>query len=219
MLGAPLLGVKLIHLPTATEREGHIEALQRALPDWPIEVMAASDGVAWDANPEVLKAHPWTGERISRGNIGCTQSHLLLLREAVLARKGLILFEDDAEIIVAGKGVNEFVSHVQTLSGESWDIILLGATEYVTSHPIDARVARVRRFWGTHAMIVSLRAAEAALVAFDVYQREGKFPPADWLYNRAIADAQLMVYGPTLPKQLCQQAPGLVSAITGKTRV
>ncbi len=214
-----MLGAKIIHLPAAKEREGHIAALRAALPDWPIEVTAASDGAAWDENPLVEKAHPWTGERISRGNIGCTQSHILLLRDAVLQRKSVILFEDDAEIVVPGKEVNDFVAHVQGLSGERWDIILLGATEYVTAHPIDARAARVRRFWGTHAMIVGVRAAEAALVAWDAYQREGKFPPADWLYNRAIADGQLMVYGPTLPKQLCRQAPGLISAITGKVRV
>jgi len=215
--------VKLIHLPAATEREGHIAALRAALPDWPIEVVEASNGAAWDANPAVAKAHPWTGERVGRGILGCAESHLLLLRDAVLERRGVILFEDDAQVVVSGKEVNEFVQYVQGVSGTPpaapWDIILLGANEYVTSHPIDARTARVRRFWGTHAMIVSLRAAEAALVAWDAYQREGKFPPADWLYNRAIADAQLMVIGPALPQQLCRQAPGLVSAITGKVRV
>jgi hypothetical protein len=121
-------------------------------------------------------------------------------------------------MMVTGSEIDHFTRHVSTLSGERWDILLLGANEYVDFTPIDARTTRVKRFWGTHAMILRPRAIEAVLKTFETSQKDGVFLPADWLYNRAIIDHRLACYGPSFPTQLCRQVPGLVSAITGKRR-
>jgi GR25 family glycosyltransferase involved in LPS biosynthesis len=209
----------VIHLPSALEREPWIQRLETGL-GWRLTWVEASDGSAWHTDPTIGKRHPWTGEPISRGNIGCTETHLRILQRVAASGSGAVavIFEDDCELTTTGAEVDQFIRHVSTLSGERWDILLLGATEYVDFTPIDARTARVKRFWGTHAMILRPRAIEAALKAFQAFQAEGKFPPADWLYNRAIAESHLACYGPCIPRQLCRQVPGLVSAITGKVR-
>lgn len=211
----------IIHLPTATEREPLITALRDTL-GWDLAIHPASDGSAWFHDPSVAKAHPWTRKPISQGNIGCTQSHLQILEHASPDSGIAAIFEDDCVLQASREEIAAFVE----CAPANWDILLLGATEYVESRPATAGTRRcapptyrhVNRFWGTHALLVKPTAAAAALRAFAETQREGVFVPADWLYNEAIKRGKLVCYGPLTPTQFCCQAPGFISAITGKAR-
>ena len=213
-------GGYIIHLDSATERSTAIEALQRTF-FMPLVVTPASNGEAWMRDATVSKRHVLAGQQVTQGMLGCAESHMNLLSRGL--HEGLdelAIFEEDCEFVVGGHTVKEWVDGVRA-SGVPWDILLLGANEYVNQPPVPTVVGgavKVGRFWGTHAMLVRARAAEAAIRTFTQSQKEGFFLPADWMYNEAIRREGLVVFGPPSPKALCRQIPGLVSAITGKVR-
>jgi GR25 family glycosyltransferase involved in LPS biosynthesis len=215
----------IIHLKGAQEREELVEIMKCGWPWQPQPtVFSASDGTAWSADSGIAKAHPFTRAPVSKGVIGCAESHLDILYGRSLAYEDpasfIAILEDDCEFVVDPDQLRAFVDYVSSAQKE-WDILLLGANEYVESEPVEGgvfAVQKVHRFWGTHAMLVRRRAAEAALRAFDTAQRAGVFLPADWMYNEAIKQHGLLCIGPTSPNALCRQAPGLVSSITGRRR-
>ena len=148
--------------------------------------------------------------------MGCAKSHLNLLNPE--NKNGVIIFEDDAELVLSMESVDRFVDEVIQMQGADWDIILLGANEYVNSKPITHEITRVYRFWGTHAMIINGKMFEIIKKTFYDTMNEGIFLPADWMYNEAIYRHKMRVFGPSSPKLFFRQVPGLVSAITGKVR-
>jgi GR25 family glycosyltransferase involved in LPS biosynthesis len=154
--------------------------------------------------------------------MGCAESHIRLLKGAVDRGEDLIVFEDDCEILLTADGVMFALEHmrevIQTVNGGEWDILLLGANEYVDSQPVTPLISRISRFWGTHAMLIRSRAAREVLRVFVETQKEGVFYPADWLYNEAIKRRGLAVFAPTNPRAFCRQIPGLRSDVTGGVR-
>lgn len=208
----------MIHLEKATERLPLIENLKNL---FDLEIFQAKDGSEWAAHPQIQKAHPHTKQPVSKGNIGCTHSHIDIIHRALKrGDKSVIIFEDDCDLAksVARDAVMKFI-HLSNTLGESWDILLLGASEYVeSSETPSADYKRVNRFWGTHAIILRERGMRAALKAFAEAQRQGVFLPADWLYNEAIKLDGLCCFGPSDPFQLCRQKVGLVSYVTGSIR-
>jgi GR25 family glycosyltransferase involved in LPS biosynthesis len=214
----------IIHLPGATEREPHVAALRAALAleplEWKLQVFSASDGSEWAALPTMGKLHPRNSVPVSQGVIGCAHSHLSIIQHALETQKaGVIIFEDDCQLrIGAAKAIDDFMYHVNTDLSGKWDMLLLGANEYVEAGRVSPQAWQVKRFWGTHAIILRRRACEAVLEAFRAHQKEGYFPPADWLINAAIVIGQLVCYAPDTPTSFCQQVPGLRSAITGEVR-
>ena len=77
-------------------------------------------------------------------------------------------------------------------------------------------ICSVRRFWGTHAVIVRRRAMLAILDMYQTSIQDGYGLPADWLYSYAIKRSSLRAYAPIVP--LVRQRPGLVSLISGNLR-
>lgn len=212
MLGA--IPCKVIHLDSAVEREPFLQQLQTSL-GRKLEWVSASTGAAWAADLAIPKKHPYEARDVRIGELGCCQSHYDILQAAYRNDKYVVaIFEDDCELLVSAREVDEFITGVP----DDWDILLLGANEYVSSQPIQKGFARVRRFWGTHAMILRGRAMKAVFDAFESALNRGVFLPADWLYNAAIEEAGLVVYGPVGPKSLVRQRPGVVSSITGRVR-
>jgi GR25 family glycosyltransferase involved in LPS biosynthesis len=181
----------------------------------PIIISKASDGSEyWDS--DIKMRHPWGNERLTPGMMGCTKSHMNLLDNE--NRQGVYIFEDDTELVMSMEHVERFIDEVLKTQGDSWDIILLGANEYVNSKPITHEINRVYRFWGTHAMIINYNAYDFIKKTFYDALDEGVFLPADWMYNEAIRQYKLRVFAPSSPKLFFRQLPGLVSAITGKIR-
>jgi GR25 family glycosyltransferase involved in LPS biosynthesis len=213
------LQATVIHLEKATERASLIENLKGI---FDLEIFHAKDGSEWATNPQIQKKHPHIRQPISQGNIGCTHSHIELIHGA-LKRKdsSIIILEDDCHMKpgITAEDIMKF-SHLANTLGQPWDILLLGASEYVESTATSSpQYKKVNRFWGTHALILRERGMRAVLKAFAESQRRGEFLPADWLYNEAIKIDGLVCYGPADHHQHCEQKVGLVSYITGTTRL
>ena len=202
----------VIHLEGTANRLPLIEALQKGT-GLPLTVFFASDGLAtWPIAPSFR--HPWKFSRLTQGMIGCAESHLAVLEKAETAKEPFFLFEDDTELVVPFQEVTDFVNSIKG----RWDIILLGANEYVESAAAPTSV-KVGRFWGTHAMLINPACCSTIMDVFSEEIIDGIFLPADWMYNEAIRKRGLKVYGPAEPGRFFKQKSGLVSLITGNVRL
>ena len=208
----------IIHLETALERKPLVNRIQELFPA--LEIYAAKDGSQWSADSKIQKAHPWTKKPVTKGCIGCTHSHIDIIHDALTKKEAsIIIFEDDCDFKaeLTRDDLTKYIHMANTLS-EPWDVLLLGATEYVESVPLTADYTKVGRFWGAHALILRERGMRAALKAFYASQKAGDFLPGDWLYNEAIRLDSLVCYGPADPFRFCKQKEGLMSYLTGKVR-
>lgn len=117
----------VIHLEKATERLALIENLKTL---FDLEIFQAKDGSEWAVHPQIQKAHPHTKPPVSKGNIGCTHSHIEIIHRALKrGDKSVIIFEDDCDL--GGEATKEAVMkfiHLSNTLGEPWDILLLGAS-------------------------------------------------------------------------------------------
>lgn len=212
---------QILHAAWMEERGGLVEKLKQEIGQgWDIDVFLAIDGRHYQNKADLAKRHPWTGDPVTPGTIGCTLSHVEMLRKSVLEARPhpLFILEDDCIPVLPYAQWEMFIMTADLFTKKEWDILLLGATEYVESSVASFSARRVERFWGTHAVIVKPRAAEAILRTFVETQKEGVFMPADWLYNEAIRRHGLRCYGPADPHCLCKQATGLVSSNAGEIR-
>lgn len=180
-----------------------------------LEVFSAKDGAEWEKSSKISKQHPLEKRPVKQGEIGCAHSHIDIIYGSLKSKeKHTLLFEDDCEILGSRDDIYGFIHQ----AGKEWDILLLGANEYVESEAAQGPYTRVKRFWGAHGLVLSEKAMRAALQVFADAQKQGVFLPADWMYNEAIKQADLVCYGPAKLDMLCRQKTGLISAITGKKR-
>lgn len=204
-----------IHLLRETGREAFMTHFQNGL-GRPIAVWPASEGseVAARGWP---RGHPHERET-SIGALGCLDSHIRLLRKQMQAGWEIMgIFEDDAELVVDSKKLGEFYKEASSLKPE-WDLLILGANEWVDFKKVVPGITRPTRYWGTHAFLIRRSAAEAVVSLFEDLQKKGFSYPADWLYSYAISQKGLIAYGPDVCRSLIRQKPGLISAINGKVR-
>lgn len=199
-----------IHLESATEREAGIvrleEAFGRPITRW--KATRAEDALAQGEG----RRHP-LGGLTQGGHLGNVDSVIRLLKKMIAERTPVIgIFEDDAEVVNAA-GLEAFVA----ARAPGWDILLLGANEWVDVSAPAAGAVRVRRFWGNHAVILNQRAARAFIAMHARLTSRGFAYPTDWLYTEAVKEG-LKVYGPADPRAYCIQTVGLVSLITGNVR-
>lgn len=202
----------IIHLKDKTERQPLIESLQKAS-GLPLTIFNALTRT--DLTKKGL-SHPWRHDVLTDGMIGCTLSHLALLNLARSSQQPTYIFEDDVQVL---KPFSPFLYEMIS-SNLEWDIILLGANEYVSSEHLAnyKGIRTIHRFWGTHAMLIHPSAVQKIRSVFDSSVENDIFLPADWLYNEAIKIHGLRVYGPANSKEFVIQAPGFISAITGRQR-
>jgi GR25 family glycosyltransferase involved in LPS biosynthesis len=207
----------VIHLDTATERLPIIENIRKKMIHT-LEVFSAKDGTEWEKSEKIAKIHPFEKKPVPRGHLGCTHSHIDIIHKSLKDKEThTIIFEDDCDITGTQDDIYGFIHRAGNLP-VAWDILLLGANEYVESTQFDNTYTRVNRFWGTHALVLTDKAMRAALKVFADAQKKGEFLPADWMYNEAIKQHELVCYAPTRIASICRQKPGLVSAINGKVR-
>lgn len=204
----------VIHLDSVVERIPVIEAATAAL-KVPLEIFPASDGSEiWSPD---LK-HPWRFDKLSKGMVGCGQSHYKLLKMVYESEApGLLLTEDDLVVYESSESIKELINRIDKETQGSWDILLLGAKEYVESSAF-LSFERVGRFWGSHAMYIKRSAIPHLLEVYDDSLENSILVFADWMYNEGIRLRNLKVFGPSKEdiKKYVKQAPGLVSSLTGK---
>ena len=208
----------VIHLDKAVERKPLVERMKDFFPA--LEIYEARDGTQWEKDSRIQKTHPWTKKPVTLGILGCAHSHIDLIHDALTKKDGsLVIFEDDCAFGDLTRETLMKYIHGANLLEKSWDILLLGGTEYVESEAtMSADYKKVGRFWGAHALILREWGMRAVLKTFHAAQMKGEFLPADWLYNEAIRLESLVCYGPTDPFRFCQQKEGLLSYLTGKIR-
>jgi len=202
----------VIHREQDKERMPLIQALERDL-DRPLQIFEALDGRAL-ANTGFPTRHPLPGEKITPGVIGCVASHIELIESAFKESYEFVcIFEDDAEVV---GDLEEYLACVAKLPKA--DIICFGTNEIVDGElTADPSILKIRRFWGTHAIMITRKAMHALLMTYHDGIKNGILYPADWLYNTAIKNYSLLAYAPF--RSIIKQKPGLVSSINGKTRV
>jgi GR25 family glycosyltransferase involved in LPS biosynthesis len=200
----------IIHRDEDTDREPTIEALEQALG----HTIQRFDAISGDFLLEqgFPSQHPRESTPTSAGNIGCTASHIEILEATLRSEfQQVCIFEDDAELV--GE-LELYLDAVKNLPEA--DLVFLGVNEIVDGEPVAERIFKIRRFWGTHAVLVNRRACEAI---FEVYRQslsDGYALPADWLYSHAIQTKGLVAYAPVRP--VIRQKPGLVSLTSGNVR-
>jgi GR25 family glycosyltransferase involved in LPS biosynthesis len=203
----------VIHLDSAKERLPIIENLEKDL-KIPITIVSASDGSELWGSKELK--HPWIFNTLTKGMVGCGLSHYNILSKVV--EEGVLVLEDDAKVNCAHEEINTLLNDIREISKDDWDILLLGANEYIEHDRVNDAIHRVYKFWGTHALIVRKRCIPYILNSFDESLSRGVCLYGDWLYNHAIKKNKLKVYGPSSPKYYISQSEGYVSALTGKVR-
>jgi GR25 family glycosyltransferase involved in LPS biosynthesis len=200
-----------IHLTRIREREPFLTQFQNAL-GRPVQIWEASEGM------DVLhrgwpRKHPFEAQT-SIGALGCLDSHIRLLEEMVRNEIPILgVFEDDAEVVASLETLTQFYEQ-----SPPWDILVLGANEWVDLTRVDDTYVKPTRYWGTHAFLITLDAAKKVILAHKELLKQGYAFPADWLYSHCISKYSLQAYGPFNCKGLIRQKPGLVSAINGKVR-
>lgn len=198
----------VIHRQIDVEREPTIRELERKLG----RELQVLEGVRGDTMIEqgFPRKHPIERKPTSAGNIGCTASHLQILQNILSGdHKAVCIFEDDAEY------VSDFSSYVSQIP-DDWDICFLGVNEIVEGEPVSDTVVQVRRFWGTHAVILREKAMRSIQEMYFQSLKDDYALPADWLYSYAIQRFHLKAYAPK--KAHIRQKPGFVSTISGNIR-
>jgi GR25 family glycosyltransferase involved in LPS biosynthesis len=201
----------VIHRSQDKEREPILQELEQKL-GFLLQRVEGVDGNLLVAQGFPRK-HPHEGFPTTPGNIGCTASHILVLQSALKGGWSHVgIFEDDA---VAEGDLGKFL---RDMSGRQWDILFFGVNEVVEGWPFSGQpdILQVRRFWGTHAVVVGRRAMEAIMETYKKSIHDGYALPADWLYSWAIRDHGLIALCPS--QNLVTQKKGIVSVISGAVR-
>ena len=205
---------KVIHLPTETLRIPLIDILQKEFDAKVFPAIKGEDAIL----PGHPLRHPLYGQTVTKGMIGCAESHRRVLIEGLFAGAELLgVFEDDAVLKVSKETIENWI---ETSVPSNWDMLCLGVNEHVRPfYQINEHTVQLQRFWGTHAMIFKRETVTKVLAMFEKLQAQGIQPIADWWYSSAIEQYNLHCYAPTNPKAFFEQQVGFVSAITGKVRL
>lgn len=208
----------VIHREKDKEREIFIQTFEKAL-ELELQRVEGMNGeeLVQSGHPE---KHPLQG-KTSYGNIGCTATHVSILRTFLEESEFeyICIFEDDVELITEATDIYEYIDYSWNLP--EWDILFLGVNELVEKEILSEQplLSKVKRFWGTHAVILTRKAGQAILNTYADSLQKGLALPADWLYSYAIRDANLVAYCPTDPRACVQQKEGVVSTCTGNLRL
>ena len=126
----------VIHLESAKERVPFVKQLQNSF-ICDVEVYKASDGSAWEAREDIKKRHVLPSQTVTRGMLGCAQSHIDILFRTLkgasseeferIGGKQVILLEDDCQLLAP---TYEIVNWLGGARVTKVDIVLFGANEY-----------------------------------------------------------------------------------------
>jgi len=198
-----------IWLPSLVERYEIIKTLEKNIKQ-PIYIFNAIDGTQ-HKDKYLDCSHILKGQSINPGIIGCTLSHLEVLKN--MKYDSIVIFEDDCTFHGDLVELNNFIKNAP-----EFDILCLGTSETVESKPINSNYVQIFRFWGTHALLIKAKAAHAIIKTFEKYAKSKKFLPADWLYSYAIKDNNLIAYAPKNNMEFFNYKRGLYSVVANRIR-
>jgi GR25 family glycosyltransferase involved in LPS biosynthesis len=211
--------VVVIHRKENTDRDIFIETFEKKM-GLEIQRIDAMNGEELCKQPDLPRKHPREPTPTSEGNIGCTFSHVGIYETFLTTKYDYILvLEDDIELVCEPSDINDYIENSFALP--EWDLLFLGVNEIVEGTKVEEYplISYVQRFWGTHAVIATRKAAEAIVREFRQSIASGFALPADWLYSFTIQHQNLVAYSPSDPRTCVQQKEGLVSTCTGKLRL
>lgn len=209
----------VIHREQDKEREIFIKTFEEKM-GLELQRIEGMDGESLVASGHP-RTHPRDSSETSYGNIGCTATHVSILNTFLEESEFeyICIFEDDVELVTEETDIYEYIDYSWSLP--EWDILFLGVNEIVEGEVLQEQplLSKVKRFWGTHAVILTRKAAQVILNTYADSLQKGFALPADWLYSFAIRDANLVAYCPTDPRACVQQKEGIVSTCTGNLRL
>lgn len=129
-----------------------------------------------DISPERFKAIEH-----SMGWMGCSQSHLSILKEARRKKKNVFIFEDDVQIINYEKGILE--SALNELSDWGWAMFYLGGNPLAPFHQVSDHLAKLNYAHSTHAYGINKDYLDRIISAIELF--EGIYP-IDVIYAKVI---------------------------------
>lgn len=209
----------VIHREKDKERDFFMKTFEETL-GLELQRVEGMDGESLVASGHPQK-HPRDGGETSYGNIGCTATHVSIVNTFLEESEFdyICIFEDDVELITEPTDIYEYIDYSWSLP--KWDILFLGVNEIVEGEVLQEQplLSKVKRFWGTHAVLLTRKAAQAILNTYADSLQQGYALPADWLYSFAIQQENLVAYCPTDPLACVKQKEGIVSTCTGKLRL
>jgi len=219
------IGVAVIHLAHATEREPMISALEEAL-QHPLERFNAIDGVA-----AIAAGHPTTcatdpGKIRTAGEIGCLLSHVELARKALLqGRTHMLVFEDDcaAEPSFSLATFDAYLRRVKEFSAEfdiegADDFILLGTCGCYRWKFLTAGVKATNKFNGSHCYLIGRQMMEKLIGSYEYLLKHGTLIPVDGLLGHIVCAQMRWALCPEDEKGLFVQNRELPSYVLGCIR-
>ena len=180
------IGVVMIHLQRAREREPLIEALQKAI-GTPLEVRKAADGAALIAGGHPTECGIDPGIQRTAGEVGCVVSHVEAARDALA--KGLshlVVFEDDCAPATRFSlpGLREYLQRAKRFASQFQmsgmdELFLLSTCGCYKWHHLTRGVKVTNHFNGSHAYGMGRATMEKVVAFYDSLLAKGQTAPID----------------------------------------
>jgi GR25 family glycosyltransferase involved in LPS biosynthesis len=126
-----------------------------------VEFVEAVDGLTLPMDVEGLPSKSKDGRKISRGDLGCTYTHLKIVKLA--KEQGLrnyFVFEDDVEF---SPDFNEVFDVFFNQLPENWDMLYLGGNHTEGYEMITRNIAKIFHTYTTHAIGVKSSAYDSMI--------------------------------------------------------
>ncbi len=145
-----------INLDRRTDRRAQAEA-EFKKHGITVEFVSGVDGLTLDVKPMISA----DAELVSRGDLGCTLSHLKVVKLAKeRGYENYFVFEDDVEL---SEDFNEIIGRRMSQVPIDWDMIYLGGNHDQPLIPINDAVSKMTRTFTTHAMGIYKSAYDAMI--------------------------------------------------------
>lgn len=181
------VGVGVIHLARATEREPLIRALEVAL-DHPLERFEAVDGGALD-HPRTCATEP--GKIRTAGEIGCLLSHVGVARRGLAeGRSHMLVFEDDC-VPAEGFSLDALEMYLRRAKKFAAEFGFKGADEFILLGTcgcykwkfLTRGVKATDSFNGSHCYLIGRPMMEKLVGSYEYLLKNGVVVTADGLLN------------------------------------
>ena len=183
------VGVVIIHLHRAVEREASILEMERVLGGHPIEVFDAIEGGAMIRAGHPVQYASVPAETRTVGEVGCLVSHIEVARRALREEKShMMIFEDDcipgSEFSLEGirtylRQVREF-SDTFSFEGAS-EFLLFGTCGCYTWKHLTNDIKATDRFNGSHCYFIGRPMMEKLIGVYEYLLGREKIVPFDEL--------------------------------------